>query len=139
MRGVGTPHTRAATSSTRPFGSSWHPPGSRSLGYEAGHGLSEASGDAPRLAIRRLSFAAIEQFESDQRLGVRAMTSEILAAIARRERGKSQDIADLETCPSPKSRPPRLANVRAVLTGGKKLRTRREAKIVGILWPSTLP
>jgi hypothetical protein len=32
-----------------------------------------------------------------------------------------------------------LANVRAVLTGRKKLRTRREAKVVGILWPSTLP
>jgi len=31
-----------------------------------------------------------------------------------------------------------LANVRAVLTGRKKLRTRREAKVVGILWPSTL-
>src|SRR2546427_7104679 len=42
-------------------------------------------------------------------------------------------------CPSPKPRPPRLASVRAVLTGRKKLRTRREAKVVGILWPSTLP
>src|SRR5258708_5008068 len=43
------------------------------------------------------------------------------------------------SCPSPKPRLPRLANVRAVLTGRKKLRTRREAKVVGILWPSTLP
>jgi hypothetical protein len=39
-------------------------------------------------------------------------------------------------CPSPKPRPPRLASVRAGLTGRKKLRTRREAKVVGI-WPST--
>ena len=91
----------------------------------------------PDLPFAAYRIAAIEQFESDQRLGVRAMTSEILAAIARRERGKSQDIADLETCPSPKPRPPRLASVRAVLTGRKKLRTRREAKVVGILWPST--
>src|SRR5467141_3667251 len=36
-------------------------------------------------------------------------------------------------CPSPKPRPPRLASVRAVLTGRKKQRTRREAKVVGIL------
>src|SRR5438552_18479256 len=42
-------------------------------------------------------------------------------------------------CPSPKPCPPRSANVRAVLTGDKKLRTRREAKVVGILWSSTLP
>src|SRR5438445_326371 len=41
-------------------------------------------------------------------------------------------------CPSPKPSPRRLANVRAVLTGRKKLRTRREGKVVGIRWPSTL-
>jgi len=32
---------------------------------------------------------------------------------------------------------PARANVRAVLTARKKLRIRREAKVVGILWPST--
>jgi hypothetical protein len=40
-----------------------------------------------------------------------------------------------EACPSPKPRPPQLGE----LTGRKKLRTRRGAKVVSILWPSTLP